>query len=98
VNKGPDLASFDFQTFCLAPDSDCGNESAECGVITGISFVPVTFQIPQDEDDWRFIIYVGAETFGEIADVPAELQGEFERLILSKLPYQQWIGLLVNYV
>lgn len=98
VNKGPEIASFDFQTYCLAPDSDCGSGEAECGVVTGLSFVPVTYQITDDEVQWHYMIYAGAETFGDIAEVPAELQGEFERLLLGKLPYQQWIGLLINYV
>ncbi len=98
VNKGPELASFDYQTYCLAPDSDCGSSEAECGILEGLSFIPVPYQIPQNEVDWHFMIYVGAEIFGDIADVPAELQGEFERLLLSIMPYQQWMGLQINYV
>ena len=98
VNKGPEISSFDYQTYCLAPDSDCGSGDAECGVLTGVSFVPVEYPIPQDPIQWRYIIYVGAETFGEIAEVPAELQDEFERLLLGKLPYQQWIGPMINYI
>jgi len=84
--------------YCLAPDSDCGSSDAECGVLTGLTFNPIEYQIPQTEDDWRFMIYVGAEIFGDIAEVPAELQGEFERLLLGKLPYQQWIGLMITYI
>jgi len=98
VNKGPEIASFDYAMYCLAPDSDCGSSDAECGVLTGLTFNPIEYQIPQTEDDWRFMIYVGAEIFGDIAEVPAELQGEFERLLLGKLPYQQWIGLMINYI
>lgn len=98
VNKGPEVLSVDFATYCLAPDSDCGSLDAECGVVVGIGFIPLIYSIPQDETQWRSIIYAGAETFGEIADVPVELQDEFERLLLGKLPYQQWIGPLINYV
>ncbi len=98
VNKGPELASFDFQTYCLAPDSDCGSSEAECGIVTGLLFVPIPYHIPQNESQWHYMIYVGAEVFGDIAEVPEELQGEFERLLLGILPYQQWIGLLINYV
>lgn len=98
VNKGPELASFDYAIYCLAPDSDCGAIEAECGVLTGLNFVPIEYMIPQDPVQWRYIIYVGAEIFGEIAEVPAELRGEFERLLLGKMPYQQWMGLLINYV
>lgn len=98
VNKGPELSSFDYGIYCLAPDSDCGSTDAECGVLTGLTFVPIEYMIPQDPVQWRYIIYVGAETFGEVAEVPAELRGEFERLLLGKMPYQQWMGLLINYV
>jgi hypothetical protein len=98
VNKGPELASFEYQTFCLADDSDCGSSLAECGVETGLSFVPIEYPIPQSETQWHYIIYVGAEVFGDFADVPAELQDEFERILLKYLPYQQQIGLMINYV
>ena len=92
------LPSDAYRVYCLAPDSDCGSGDAECGVVTGVSFVPVEYPIPQDPVQWRYIIYVGAEIFGDIAEVPAELQDEFERLLLGKLPYQQWIGPMINYV
>lgn len=98
VNKGPEVVSFDYQTFCLAVDSDCGSGDAECGVLTGVNYIPIEYAIPQDPVQWRYMIYAGGEVFGDIAEVPAELQGEFERLLLGKLPYQQWIGLLINYV
>jgi hypothetical protein len=98
VNKGPEVASFDYATYCLAPDSDCGSPDAECGVVLGLTFIPIEYQIPQDEEDWRFFIYAGGQTFGDYVDVPIELKGEFERLLLGVLPYQQWIGLLINYV
>ena len=98
VNKGPELASFGYEIYCQAPDSDCGATEAECGIILGLSFIPVPYTIPQNEDDWHYMIYVGAGTFGDIANVPAELQNEFERLLLRIMPYQQWMGLLINYV
>ena len=98
VNKGPEVASFIFEIYCLAPDSDCGSTEAECGIVIGLIFIPIFYPIPQDEEDWRFFIYAGGQTFGDFVDVPAELQGEFERLLLGTLPYQQWIGLLINYV
>lgn len=98
VNKGPEVLSVGFATYCLSPDSDCGSSEAECGVIIGTGFIPLIYSIPQDEIQWRYIIYVGAEIFSEYAEVPAELQDEFERLLLGKLPYQQWIGPMINYI
>jgi hypothetical protein len=98
VNKGPEIASFDYQVYCLGPDSDCGSSLAECGVQTGLSFAPIVYPVPTDPIQFRYIIYVGGQTLGDFADVPAELQDEFERLLLGKLPYQQWIGLMINYI
>lgn len=97
VNKGPELYSPDYEFYCLAPDSDCGS-GADCGALTEVVFVPVEYEIPQDPIQWRYMIYVGAETFGEIAEIDAALQTEFERLLKRIMPYQQWLGLLINYV
>jgi hypothetical protein len=36
--------------------------------------------------------------FGTTANVPAERREEFERLLLSKCPAQQWLVTIVNYV
>lgn len=98
VNKGPEIPSFDYAIYCLAPESDCGSFEAECGVVTGLTFVPLFYPVPQDETQWRYIIYVGAQTFGDVAQVPIELKDELERLLLGKLPYQQWIGPMIEYV
>lgn len=98
VNKGPEVASFDFQTYTAGPDSDTGSPLAETGARTGVSFAPVSYDIPQDEESWRFFIYVGGETFPDIAEVPLERKDEFERILLKFIPFQQWIGLLINYV
>lgn len=58
----------------------------------------ISYSVPQTIDEYREILYVGAEVFPNFADVPASQRDEFERLLLKYLPYSHWIGLLINYV
>jgi len=58
----------------------------------------ISYSVPQILDEFREILYVGAETFPDFADVPADQRDEFERLLLRYLPYSHWRGLLIKYV
>lgn len=52
--------------------------------------------LPTDPDLYPYFIYVGAETFGENADIITRRQLEFERLLLKLCPAQHWIGLFIH--
>jgi len=98
VNKGPTVASPTYGVYLLAPDSDCGSIESECAHLEGFVFIPVEYVLPTDPDDWPFFIYVGGQTFPNHATLSLDDQTEFERLLLTYFPDQQWIGLLIDYV
>lgn len=54
--------------------------------------------VPDDSDYWPFFYYIGAETFGEIASVDADLRPELERLVLKISPAHMWVVMLVAYL
>ena len=57
----------------------------------------VEYAVPTDSAQFPHVIYVGGETFGNFADVPAARQDEFERLCLRLRPAHKWLGMLVRY-
>jgi len=54
--------------------------------------------IPNDPTKWVFFHYWGAATFPNRAEVDADRQAEFERLILKLRPANNWIVTLIDYV
>lgn len=53
--------------------------------------------VPDDPAKWPYFLYIGDQTFPDIADIPADRRNDFEDLILRIAPAQQWIVTLVNY-
>ncbi len=53
--------------------------------------------IPDDPAVFPFFFYVGGETFGDHATVPASRRAEFERLLLKLRPLHLWIVTLIDY-
>lgn len=51
-----------------------------------------------DPDEWPYYLYVGGQTFGSLAQVPADRREEFEALCLKLRPAHTWLGLLIEYV
>ena len=98
VNKGPTFALDQYQTYCLGPDSDCGSPEAGCGIYEGIGFFDVIYDVPNTVDDYRFVIYISGETFPDFVDIPISKRDEFERLLLTYFPAQQYLALLINYI
>lgn len=98
VNKGPTTAITIYQSYCGGLDSDCGSPLAECGALLEIRFQDFEYEVPTEEDDFRFIVYVGAEIFPDHAEIDSLKRTEFERLLLTYFPDQQWIGLLIDYI
>jgi len=82
----------------------CGEALAQCGEAAAIAgnyteFIEriVNYTVPQDPQYWPYFLYIGAETFGELASVESSRKDEFERLSLKICPAQQWLGILVEY-
>jgi hypothetical protein len=46
---------------------------------------------------WHFFLYIGGETFPDLAVVPVARRAAFERLVQKLKPSQQWIVTLVTY-
>lgn len=53
--------------------------------------------VPDDPAYWPFFVYIGAETFPDIATIPAERRFELEQLLLQLFPTEQWIVLLIDF-
>ena len=62
-----------------------------------LAFVRKLYQLTATADEYPFFIYIGAESFPDTATVPANRRDEFEDLILSLCPLEQWVGMLVQY-
>lgn len=82
----------------------CGEAGAESGesLITcynhvGYTFTPKKYETTSDPNTWPYYLYLGGETFGTLAQVPASRRFEFETLCLKICPTQQWLGVMVEY-
>jgi hypothetical protein len=53
--------------------------------------------VPDDPAKWPYFLYIGGETFPDIAIVEEDRRAEFERLILKIRPTHNWIVTLVSY-
>lgn len=77
---------------------ECDEVKALCGEPLSVVFDRFAYMIPTDVDEWRYILYVGAEVWPQVASVEKARQEEFENLLLGICPGQQWLGMLVDYV
>lgn len=100
VNKGPGISYYKPTKYnCFGePETVFGEPEFVFGETNGIRFVPETYIIPDNPDAWPYFVYIGGENFPNFADVPAERQIEFERMILKYFPAHLWVILLVNYI
>ena len=55
------------------------------------------YDVPTDPNQFPYVLYIGAETFPEVATVPQSRREEFENLCLKICPLEQWLGVLVSY-
>lgn len=83
---------------CGEPLAECGNSFLQVGFLLVNKIEGVSYLIPNNIDDWKFILYIGGVNFGDIAQIPASRQNEFEALCLRICPAQQWLGLIVEYI
>lgn len=79
-------------------DVRAGENFMQAGNFSEFKFVEKTYEIPDDPDLWPYFLYIGGETFPDLAQVPADRQDEFEELCQKIKPVQQWLGILVEYV
>lgn len=77
---------------------ECDEAQALCGEPLSVTFGRVKYLIPTDVEEWRYILYVGAEVWPQSTSVEMARQEEFENLLLGIAPGQQWLGMLVDYV
>jgi hypothetical protein len=54
--------------------------------------------VPSDPGFWPYFVYIGGETFPELAPVPISRVAELKALLLRIVPAQQWIVLLIDPV
>lgn len=71
---------------------------ATMGYVEGVTFERKVFGIPTDPNCWKYILYIGGQNFGDVAQIPANRRKEFETLCLKICPTQQWLGMIVEYV
>lgn len=87
----------DFIPVCGASIAECGEVEAICGNYTTFVDRPREYIVPTDPTKWPYFLYIGAEIFGELAQVDPKRRDEFEALCLKICPTQQWLGILVEY-
>jgi hypothetical protein len=76
---------------------EAGEDFAEAGEFTAYFEEPAQHLIPTDSTKWPFFLYIGAQTFGDLAPIPTGRRSEFEALALKVKPAHVWLGLLVEY-
>lgn len=79
------------------PIMECGEPLALLSQDLGTIFGTVEYLIPTDPATWPYFLYWGDQTFPDQATVDAARRDEFEDLILTLCPGQQWLGVLVDY-
>jgi uncharacterized protein YmfQ (DUF2313 family) len=83
----------------LAGESNvqCGEADAICGNYIQFVDTVLDYVVPFDQDKWPYFLYIGGQTFGDLATVDQKRRDEFEALCLKICPAQQWLGIMVNY-
>lgn len=96
VNKVAQTAP-NVQAGCAEPYMECGEAPAECGQFTSFIQTPTNYVVPSDPAKWPYFLYIGGETFGDLAQIPPSRKDEFEALALKICPAHLWLGVLVEY-
>lgn len=87
----------DIIPLCGEDIAACGESAALCGGYEQLIERLRPYTVPSDPTKWPYFLYIGAETFGDIAQVDSKRRDEFETLCLKIGPTQQWMGILVEY-
>lgn len=75
----------------------CGEPEAECGAHAEVTTTEQGFPLPTDPSKWPYFVYIGGQTFPEVAAVPLARRDEFEATLLKYVRASNWIGVLVSY-
>lgn len=84
-------------TGCNEPIMHAGESKANCGDFASVDKRIKEYAVPSNPIFWPYFLYIGAETFPDIASVTVQRKNEFEDLCLQICPLQQWLGILVVY-
>jgi len=85
-------------TGCGETLAQCGEDVMQCGNYEGFIYRRREYEIPTNPDTWPYFAYIGGETYGTNAVIPAERRDEFEDLCLKICPTHLWLALMVSYV
>lgn len=88
----------DILPLCGEALAEAGEPEALCGNYFEFRDTLREYIVPQDPAKWPYFLYIGGETFGDLAQVDPKRRDEFEALCLKICPTQQWLGILVEYV
>lgn len=86
-----------FLALCGEPSAQCGEPDVECGSYLVTEEVDNEPVIPADPAKWPYFVYIGAQSFPDLAVIPAGRRDEFEELLLKYVRASNWIGVLVTY-
>lgn len=75
-----------------------GEPDALCGNYFEFRETLRNYTVPEDPTKWPYFLYIGGQSFGDMAQVDPKRRDEFEALCLKICPAQQWLGILVEYV
>ncbi len=85
---------------CGEPDALCNAFLAnEPGYIVNLALTSAAPPpVPAEPASWRYFVYWGGETFGDVAEVDETRRAELERLLRKINPAHAWIVTLIDYV
>lgn len=63
-----------------------------------LGYSPKLYTLTATPSQYPYFLYIGGETFPNLATIPANERDIFEDLVLKICPLEQWVGLLVQYV
>lgn len=94
-----------YLTECGEALAQCGETQMEAGNTNSPQGYPlvnlpesVSYPIPVDPNTWCYFLYIGGETFPNVAQIDPKRREEFEALCLKICPAHLWLGILVEYV
>jgi uncharacterized protein YmfQ (DUF2313 family) len=83
---------------CGEAEMQCGETIAACNYYETFKENLRSYTVPNDITKWPYFLYIGGETFGDLAQVPESRKSEFEALCLKISPSQQWLGIIVEFI
>lgn len=87
-----------FTAQCGAAAIQCGELGAMCGQYSDYETRRRAYPVPPETEKYAYFYYVGAQTFPDLAAVPASRRAELEALVLRYAPAHLWGGMLVTYI